>query len=419
MAEWQATNSYAQDQTWQTPDQSTGRPASLPWQNQANTWAQPTSGHGWQNQPSAQTTYPQQSWNGQSSFGASTGSSQPWNPAFNPTNYDLGNPMLNVGFQAGAHMVQEQAEIAAKRYMPGVSSFWGSLKKYFYVNNTFVLKKLSTLLFPFTKKNWDRTPSQDPPALDSNSPDLYIPLMALSTYVLTVGIAKGSTMAFDPEMIIDTFGTSAMIQTVEVLLLKVASMVLVPWVQNISWIELFAISGYQFVGVAINMVVGLLFGSFFYNLCLLWTATCAAFVMTQSLMILIPKPEPGQRGKRRRVNFFIIAAVLQLLVMWFLGYTRELRPGGVFLGSSSNVGDQIPKIPSAFESNVQTFPEHSNQKSTLEGSKTSNLGSDTLENENPSNDVYAKGKNRVQTQGQRQGTKRRNKGSSGGESTDV
>jgi hypothetical protein len=249
--------------------------------------------------------------------------------------------MLNVGLQAVMH---GQTERIRSQYME-VSSFWGKLRKYFHVNNKFVVKKLSVLLFPYIKKDWERSQTAEPPANDENSPDLYIPLMSLCTYVLTVGLAKGTSMTFDPEIIIDTFGTSLMVQGVQVALLRLGLTVLVPWVSTISWIEILAISGYQFVGVAVNMAIGLLFGHGFYMLSLLWTASSTAFVMTQTLRVTIPPPEPGQKGKRRRVNFLIGAAILQLLVMWFLGYTRELRAGGMILSRGVASASDVPINP--------------------------------------------------------------------------
>ena len=361
MAEWQ----QQQYQTgWDQSGWQSQGDASSQWQQTAP--AQPQNVQAWNSQPSwgasqagpansqnAFTQPPSQNWAQPSYAPAQQQNSQQWAPSFQPQAYDLGNPMLNVGLQAGAHMMQEQAELAAKRYMPGVNSFWGNLKRYFYVNNRFVVKKLSVLMFPFIKKDWERSPTFEPPASDLNSPDLYIPCMALSTYVLTVGLAKGTSMTFDPEVIVDTFGTSVMIQLVQIGLLRVAQMVFVPWASALSWLELFAISGYQFVGVALNMLIGLLFGHVFYLVSLCWTATCTAFVMTQTMRSAVPPPEPGQRGKRRRVNFLIVAAVLQVLVMWFLGYSRELRSGGVFF-SASSVGFREPS--SVVDSRSQAVP---------------------------------------------------------------
>ena len=96
--------------------------------------------------------------------------------------------MLNAGLQAGVQMAQAQANLAAQQFVPGVSSLWGSLKRKFHVNNIFVLRRLGVILFPYGKKDWAQ--SSGIPAQDFNAPDLYIPTMALVTYVLAVGLVK-------------------------------------------------------------------------------------------------------------------------------------------------------------------------------------------------------------------------------------
>jgi len=303
--------------------------------------------------------------------------------------------MLNAGLQAGAHMVQQQAELAAKRYMPGVNSLWGTLRTYFYVNNSFVIKKLSTMLFPYVKKEWGRSATLEPPASDPNAPDLYLPLMALSTYVLTVGLAKGTSMSFDPEVIVDVFGSSLMVQLVQVGIMRVALWSVGPWVPQMSWFDLFAYSGYQYVGVALNMLVGLIFGHFFYLLSLFWTASSSAFVMFRTMQSAVPPPEPGQRGKRRRVYFLVTCAALQIVFMWFLGFTRELRSTGVFSFSSSTSAGEI--IPAVGKDNGYAIPPPRNEINSNTGleegnpSISSNSGGDAA---NPGGNRGARRKKR-------------------------
>jgi hypothetical protein len=65
--------------------------------------------------------------------------------------------MLNYGVETTSNILKTQRDL----YMPGVSSFWHSLKIYFMVSNNYVGKKITLVLFPFTNKNWDRTLSDD------------------------------------------------------------------------------------------------------------------------------------------------------------------------------------------------------------------------------------------------------------------
>jgi len=295
--------------------------------------------------------------------------------------YNFNDPMLNASLQAGANIIQTQAAMAAQQYMPGVNSIWGSLRTYFNVNNSFVVNKLSTMLFPFAKKDWNRSLTRDPPSNDANAPDLYLPLMALSTYVLTVGLAKGTSMKFDPEVIVDTFGSSIMVQVVEVGIMAAALKLVGPWVPHISWFDLFAFSGYQYVGVAVNMAVGLLFGHFFYLLSLFWTASCAAFSMYRTMHSIVPPPEPGQRGRKRRMYFLVTCALLQVVFMWFLGFTRELRSAGLISWSASMAPDIISKkgADSILESSYSSLSAQSESNLDQTPKKTARVDVDDVD----------------------------------------
>ena len=65
------------------------------------------------------------------------------------------------------------------------------------------------IIFPWTSRNWERLPATESgarhsapadgsgtafaaPSNDENAPDLYIPLMAVITFVLVTGLLKGA-----------------------------------------------------------------------------------------------------------------------------------------------------------------------------------------------------------------------------------
>jgi len=76
------------------------------------------------------------------------------------------------------------------------SSYLTQLRYYFDVNNAYVTQKLKVHALPFRHKEWERTVGAQgrlqPPALDVNAPDLYLPSMAYITYILVVGFVMGA-----------------------------------------------------------------------------------------------------------------------------------------------------------------------------------------------------------------------------------
>ena len=123
--------------------------------------------------------------------------------------------MIQMGLSAGKHIISKQSEA----WIPQVSQFWLGLKFYFSVSNSYVVKKLSHVLYPLGNKSWtrisvDELPADDPssetehygskwalPKQDVNSPDLYIPVMAFVTYILLCGLVTGISSAFTPEVL--------------------------------------------------------------------------------------------------------------------------------------------------------------------------------------------------------------------------
>ena len=161
------------------------------------------------------------------------------------------------------------------QYMPGAVTLWQSLRYYFDVNNTYVVRKMvvrwwggifffsimrmltlplplpfppsvplpQTLCFPFTKRNWARRSHGEAtgygghgsdsltaaaagaaasPVHDENAPDMYIPTMAFVTYLLVSGLAKGVTGDFHPDVLVTNCSSALLTNFVEVFLLRAA-----------------------------------------------------------------------------------------------------------------------------------------------------------------------------------------------------
>ncbi|CAG8453249.1 803_t:CDS:2 [Diversispora eburnea] len=104
-----------------------------------------------------------------------------------------------MGMQFGRTAMMAGSEYMEKNINRYVS--FPALKFYFKVNNSYVANKIRLILFPW-KHRWNRLVKRSeqsgqmegfkPPRDDINSPDLYIPAMALVTYVLLTGIVAGT-----------------------------------------------------------------------------------------------------------------------------------------------------------------------------------------------------------------------------------
>lgn len=215
----------------------------------------------------------------------------------------------------------------------------GDVSHYFKVSNSYVLRKIGIILFPYRHKNWARSAAGDAaatpqgaaphylaPTHDLNSPDLYIPLMAFITYILLWASIQGYKGDFHPQV----FGYLAL-QTLACLLLdigvfKVGLYLLNCLTQALFW-DTVAFLGYKYVTViallAWKTVVG--GGWVQYAAALVLTGNLLLFLMRLLKFWVLPGTTPdmgnGVLGAQRRLRIqflFVYAVVLQMLLVLFM-----------------------------------------------------------------------------------------------------
>ena len=146
----------------------------------------------------------------------------------------------------------------------------GALKGYFNVTTSYVLRKLFLVLWPWQHKPWSRQQrpaagghQQDqggysyaflPPREDVNSPDMYIPVMAIVTYILLDTLLAGLRGAFHPEVMGSTFAYAMFVVVAEIVILKMGTYFLSITSES-QLLDLVAYSGYKFVGVIVTLIV--------------------------------------------------------------------------------------------------------------------------------------------------------------------
>ncbi|PHH52402.1 Protein transport protein yif1 [Ceratocystis fimbriata CBS 114723] len=220
---------------------------------------------------------------------------------------------------------------------------FASLKPYFNVTNSYVVNKLFLVLFPWRHKPWSRKQAMGgasgqeawylPPRDDVNSPDMYIPVMALVTYVLLSTLVAGLRGEFQPEVLGTTASTALVVVIVEILILKLGCYLL--GISNQSQLlDLIAYSGYKFVGIIVTIAVAevvngghgtggwigwLVFGyTFLAN---------SLFLMRSLKYVLLPENNTSghasvhtSRSKRNQRTQFLFAYsyLVQLFFMWML-----------------------------------------------------------------------------------------------------
>ncbi|CAH1117309.1 unnamed protein product [Phaedon cochleariae] len=224
---------------------------------------------------------------------------------------------------AGKTILKKEVE----RYIP-VSK----LKYYFAVDTKYVLSKLLLLFFPFTHKDWSVKYEQDGPVqprFEINAPDLYIPTMAYTTYVLVAGLVLGMQERFSPEQI-GILASSALAWCIVELAVYSCTLYIIQVETSLRTLDLLAYSGYKFVGIILSASISIIAGSTGYYCTLLYTSFALAFFLIRSLKVQV-LAEPAQEssyyggqqntlGHKRRVYFLLFLAGVQPVLSWWLSY---------------------------------------------------------------------------------------------------
>ncbi|KAF8154874.1 YIF1-domain-containing protein [Crassisporium funariophilum] len=245
--------------------------------------------------------------------------------------WGLDGTTAQLGMQLGHSAVSAGQEYVQRNFggiLPSVK-----IEHYFNVSNSYVIRKLRLVLFPWMHRPWSRRPRAQgewmPPREDINSPDLYIPVMAIVTYILLTGLHSGINAQFHPEIL----GESASRATA-VVLLDFCFVKLGCYVLNISGssqvIDLLAYGGYKFVGVILTLTAGFLgLEGPLWTVVFVYAFLANAFFLLRSLRaVVLPDASSVQPShatatvtsaqRRRRITFLFLEAVTQILYMGWL-----------------------------------------------------------------------------------------------------
>jgi len=235
----------------------------------------------------------------------------------------LNDPMASMAVQYGSSLAGQGKEYMHKNLEKYVSTT--KLKYYFAVDTNYVGKKLGLIFFPFTHSDWSIRFNHDEPVAprdEINAPDLYIPVMALVTYILTTGVVMGVQNRFTPEQL-GIQASSALVWLVLELFIIMLSLYILSVNTDLKYMDILAYSGYKYIGMIAVLVAGLLFKSAGFYLLLLWFSFSTAYFLLKTLRIqILPHTDSDgfTRGSKRSLYLILSIALMQPVLMWWLTY---------------------------------------------------------------------------------------------------
>lgn len=167
------------------------------------------------------------------------------------------------------------------------------IPRHVYILNA-VRTKLLMLMAPFLR-TWTfvRAPEHIagghrylPPRQDINAPDLYIPLMALWTYSMLIGIGLLARGGFRPEAVYNAVSSAVASWVCQTLLLKA-----VLWVLGVGGaapiLELGAYSGYTWVGACATLLATLSGSRMGYHIVWVYSSFASALFLVRTMKRVI------------------------------------------------------------------------------------------------------------------------------------
>eukprot|EP01061_Rhynchopus_euleeides_P026029 TRINITY_DN4253_c0_g1_i2.p1 TRINITY_DN4253_c0_g1~~TRINITY_DN4253_c0_g1_i2.p1 ORF type:complete len:320 (+),score=76.81 TRINITY_DN4253_c0_g1_i2:52-960(+) len=178
---------------------------------------------------------------------------------------------------------------SANQFRQDLTTWWGFFKMYFRVTNRYVLNRLKVISFPFrtdhTRLSSEEGSAQYPYAdasQDNNAMDLYLPSIALVTYVLLSAAIMGANKNFKPEVLGSQTSWCIAVCLLEVCVLQGLAMSF--GVTSKLWlIDSVCMSGYKFVGVCLCLLFRCLLPSPFWMVPLGWCCACSGFLLRAQL----------------------------------------------------------------------------------------------------------------------------------------
>ncbi|KAJ3467293.1 hypothetical protein MRS44_004857 [Fusarium solani] len=159
----------------------------------------------------------------------------------------MNDPTAQVAAQFGQTAFKHGQEYMEQNFGRYVNV--SALKHYFNVSNSHKPWSRKQAVGQNGQEGWYLAPRDD-----INSPDMYIPVMAIVTYILLSTLIAGLGGKFQPELLGKTATIGLVVVIVEIVALKLGCYLLSISSQS-QLLDLIAYSGYKFVGIIVTIVV--------------------------------------------------------------------------------------------------------------------------------------------------------------------
>ncbi|KAI5190396.1 protein transport protein YIF1 [Nematocida minor] len=211
--------------------------------------------------------------------------------------------------------MQKHALNLGASYINRAVSFsrFDSVRRYFQIDNAYLLRKLFLIVYPYNGNMWQKYTDRDIPSVSIGHPDLYIPLMAIITYVLCIACEMEVQGKFRPETLGKITTKSLLLALLETAVIKAASFFFDSTSLDISVILSFI--GYKYVTITIMKIISTLFPIMLSKMSSIFLTISFALFLGKSLKYFLISNDHEITIKKRKMYFLFSIVILESILL--------------------------------------------------------------------------------------------------------
>ncbi|KAH9385157.1 protein transport protein YIF1 [Nematocida major] len=211
--------------------------------------------------------------------------------------------------------MQKHALNLGASYINRAVSFgrFDSVKRYFQIDNSYLLRKMLLIFYPYSIDQWMHCTNRDISAVPVSQPDLYIPLMSVITYILFVACELEVEDKFEPETLGKITTKSLVLALLEAAGIKAGSFFFEATALNIT--DIVSFIGYKYVTIIAIKIFTKILNVLIAKILLIYLMVSFALFLGRSLKHFLISNEHEITAKKRKMYFLFFIVILECLLL--------------------------------------------------------------------------------------------------------
>lgn len=211
--------------------------------------------------------------------------------------------------------MQKHALNLGATYINRAVSFsrFDSIRRYFQIDNLYLLRKLLLIVYPYNTDRWLQCTHRDVSSVLISHPDLYIPFMSIITYILLVACELELQDKFNPEALGKITTKSLILGLLEAALIKGASFFFDSASLNLC--DIMSFVGYKYVTIVLIKILSNISNIIIGKLSSVFLVISFALFLGRSLKYFLISNDHEIMSKKRKMYFLFFIVLVECILL--------------------------------------------------------------------------------------------------------